>query len=188
MDYVNAWRRGDRPWSWGEALRADADGSSLWRRDLVLPTGWMKRFPRVGMRPIGRSIGDWRRRHAADGRLVLVMTYPHYLYLRDAVRPDRAVYYNLDDYALYWPRQAEQVRELERRAVRESALTVCVSRARADALRAAVPEAADRVRHLPHGAPTSMLADPRPSSASAGCPGRSWVTSARSTPGSTGRS
>ena len=36
--------------------------------------------------------------------LALVMTYPHYLYLRDIVRPDRQVYFNIDDYALYWPR------------------------------------------------------------------------------------
>jgi len=157
MDYVNAWRKGLRPWSGGEALRPDGPG--LWRRELVLPSGWMKRFPTLGMRPITRSIGDWRRRHAPGGRLVLVMTYPHYLHLRDAVRPDRTVYYNLDDYALYWPGQAEQVRALERRAVRESDLTVCVSLARAEALRAEVPEAASRVHHLPHGAPTAMLAD-----------------------------
>ncbi len=158
MDYVNAWRKGERPWSrWGEPLRRDDAG--IWRRDLVLPTGWMKRFPRVGMRPIGRSIEDWQGRHARESRLVLVMTYPHYLYLRDAVRPDRAIYYNLDDYALYWPDRADEVRDLERRAVRESALTICVSRARAEALRRDLPEAAERVRHLPHGAPSTMLAD-----------------------------
>ena len=132
MDYVNAWQQGQRPWSWGEALRSDGPG--LWRRELVLPSGWMKRFPRFGMRPIGRAIGDWRRRHAGDGRLALVMTYPHYVYLRDAVRPERTLYYNLDDYALYWPRKAEQVRAIELRAVRESDLTVCVSRAKSPRL------------------------------------------------------
>jgi glycosyltransferase involved in cell wall biosynthesis len=157
MDYVNAWRRGRRPWSWGGRLLHD--GPDVWRRELVLPSGWMKRFPRVGMRPIGRSIGDWKRRHAGGGRLVLVMTYPHYLYLRDQVRPERSVYFNIDDYALYWPRQADRIRALERRAVRESDLTVCVSKVRAEELRAAVPEAAERVRHLPHGSPSWSLAE-----------------------------
>ena len=42
------------------------------------------------------------------------MLYPHYLYLRDQLRPDVSIYYNVDDYALYWPRQAERIRELER--------------------------------------------------------------------------
>jgi hypothetical protein len=157
VDYVNAWRRGQPPWSWGRALTRR--GPALWERDLVLPSGWMKQFPRLGMRPIGRSIRTWRRAHARDGRLVLVMTYPHYLYLRDQVRPDRHVYFNIDDYSQYWPWCAERVNALERQAVREADLTVCVSKLRADELRAAVPEASAKVRHLPHGAPTRYLGD-----------------------------
>ena len=155
-DYVVAWRRGDPPWSWGRPL--SPAGPGLWRRDLVLPSGWMKQFPRLGMRPLRAAIAGWRRRVGGD-RLGLVMTYPHYLYLRDLVRPDLSIYFNLDDYRLYWPRHAEQLDALERRAVRESDLTVCVSRLRCDQLRQAVPEAAGRVRHLPHGTPSSSLAD-----------------------------
>jgi teichuronic acid biosynthesis glycosyltransferase TuaH len=157
LDYLNAWRRGWAPWTWHRPLVEQDPG--LWQRELILPSGWMKRFPRLGMRPIARTIRRWREAHAPDGPLALVMTYPHYLYLRDMVRPDLQVYFNLDDYTLYWPKAAEQVRALELRAVRESDLTVCVSRFRADRLREAVPEAADRVRHLPHGVPTSMLAE-----------------------------
>ena len=157
MDYRNALQRGLPPWSWGEALRQR--GPDLWQRDLVLPSGWMKRFPRLGMRPIGRSIRDWQHGQVGGSRLALVMTYPHYLYLRDIVRPERSVYFNIDDYSQYWPRFAHRVNELERQAVRESDLTVCVSRLRAEELREAVPEASGRVRHLPHGAPSSSLAD-----------------------------
>ncbi len=157
MDFVNAWRQGKRPWSWNAPVRPDGPG--LWRGDLVLPSGWMKRYPRLGMRPIGRTIKAWRGRHAPGSPMLLVMTYPHYLYLRDAVRPSQTVYYNLDDYTLFWPKHAERIRALERRAVIESDLTVCVSRVRADELRAAIPEAADRIRHLPHGAPTSVVAE-----------------------------
>ncbi|GAC1472027.1 MAG: hypothetical protein NVSMB9_18790 [Isosphaeraceae bacterium] len=157
LDYRNAWSKGERPWSWGHPL--EELRPNLWLRDLVLPTGWMKKFPRLGMRPIARAIRAWHRRLESAQPLTLVMTYPHYLFLRDMVQTERTVYYNLDDYALYWPRNAEQLRALEQRAVRESDLTICVSRLRADELRAAVPEAADRVRHLPHGTPSWSLAD-----------------------------
>jgi hypothetical protein len=157
LDYVNAFRRGLPPWAWGGDLRHPRPG--LWQKDLVLPTGWMKRYPTWGMRPIGRSILDWRRTQAAQGPLALIMTYPHYLYLRDQVRPDIQVYFNVDDYSQYWPRFADRVNELERQAVREADLTVCVSRLRCDQLRASVPEAAGKIRHLPHGTPTSTLGE-----------------------------
>jgi glycosyltransferase involved in cell wall biosynthesis len=118
----------------------------------------MKRFPRIGMRPIRSAISAWRDQACAEGPLTLVMTYPHYLFLRDLVRPDVQVYFNLDDYAHYWPRRAEEIGELERRAVRESDLTVCVSARRAEQLRRAVPTASARVRHLPHGTPEAFRA------------------------------
>jgi teichuronic acid biosynthesis glycosyltransferase TuaH len=157
IDYYNAWMRRQPPWAWPRTLIHR--GEALWQREFVLPSGWMKRFPTWGMRPIGRSILDWRKDHARDAELVLVMTYPHYLYLRDLVRPDRQVYFNIDDYAQYWPRAARRVNELERQAVREADLTVCVSRLRAEELRAAVPEARERIRHLPHGFPSTSLAE-----------------------------
>ena len=157
IDYRNAIQRGLPPWSWGRQLYQR--GPDLWERDLVLPSGWMKRFPKLGMRPIERSIRGWRDGHARGARLALVMTYPHYLYLRDLVRPDRTIYFNIDDYSQYWPRHANQVNELERQAVRDSDVTVCVSKLRADELRAAVPEAADRVHHLPHGSPSGSIAE-----------------------------
>src|SRR5207302_1209961 len=138
---------------WGRALTRS--GPRTWQRDLVLPSGWMKRFPTLGMRPIGRSITAWRDRYVPDGRLALVMTYPHYLYLRDIVRPDIHVYFNNDDYSQYWPRCARRLNDLERQAVREADLTVCVSRLRSEELRAAVPEASAKIHHLPHGSPPS---------------------------------
>lgn len=157
-DYYNVLRQGRPPWRWRTQIVREA--SNLWRREHVLPSGWMKRFPRWGMRPITRSIEAWRGSVARNAELTLVFTYPHYLYLRDQVRPDRQVYFNIDDYSQYWPRFARQVDELERQAVREADLTVCVSKARADFLKKVVPEANDRIRHLPHGAPISILNEP----------------------------
>ena len=118
----------------------------------------MKRYPTVGMRPIARSIREWWSLQPRSWRGGLVMSYPHYLHLHQQLRPDVSVYYNIDDYSLYWPRAADQVRALEREMVRAADLTVCVARKRADDLRSFVPEAAERIHHVPHGAPTSFLA------------------------------
>ena len=157
IDYRNALQRGLPPWAWGRSLHRI--GPRQWRREHVLPSGWMKTFPRIGMRPIGRTIRGWRRRCASDATLGFVMTYPYYLHLAEMVRPSRTIYYNLDDYSLYWPHCASAVNAMERKAVRESDLTVCVANVRAEMLRVAVPEAAGRIKHLPHGAPSWSIGE-----------------------------
>jgi teichuronic acid biosynthesis glycosyltransferase TuaH len=155
-DYVNGWRRGLYPWS--RACRLRRCGTAAWERHLVLPSGWMKRYPRLGMRPIARSIRTWWQTLPTSWRRGLVMSYPHYLFLHDQLRPDVSIYYNIDDYSLYWPRWADQIRELERATVLEADVTVCVSRMRAQELQSLIPQAAGRIHHLPHGAPTPFLA------------------------------
>ena len=150
-----AWSKGERPWSWNKPASEASPG--LWKRDLVLPSGWMKTYPRIGMRPIARTIRRWRVDHGGAGPLALVMTYPYYLHLADLTWPDRLVYFNVDDYRLYWPKVADRLTALEHRAVREADLTVCTSLRRAEELRGAVPEAAGRIRHLPHGAPSLSI-------------------------------
>jgi glycosyltransferase involved in cell wall biosynthesis len=156
LDYVNGRQRGLFPWS--RACRLRQSGPEVWEQQFILPPGWMKRYPRLGMRPIARSIRAWWDA-VLPRRRGLVMLYPHYIHLRDQLRPDVSVYYNVDDYALYWPRRADEVRALERAVVRSAELTVCVARLRADELKAAVPEAADRIHYIPHGAPTPFLAE-----------------------------
>jgi teichuronic acid biosynthesis glycosyltransferase TuaH len=152
-----AWSKGQRPWSWNRPATQSSPG--LWHRDLVLPSGWMKKYPRIGMRPIARAIRRWHADRASGEPLALVMTYPYYLHLADRVWPDRLIYFNVDDYRLYWPGVADEVTRLEHRAVRESDLTVCTSLHRTEELRAAVPEAAERIWHLPHGAPSASIPD-----------------------------
>lgn len=157
MDYVNGRRKGIFPWSPSARLRGEEP--ARWSRDLVLPPGWMKRFPRLGMRPIARTVRRFWRREGEAARRGLVMTYPHYRYLADQLRPDLSLYYNLDDYALYWPNRADEVRALERELVRSATATVCVSKLRAEELRRDSPEAASRIHHLPHGSPKIFLAN-----------------------------
>lgn len=155
-DWRNAWRQRRPVRDWREPIRHRAP--RLWERSFVLPPGWMKTYPRLGMRPIAWAIRDWRRRQESRRPLALAISYPHYLALGDLVRPEYLIYYNMDDYSLYWTRRREEIQRLERRAVRRADLTVCCARSRADELRAAVPEAAERIIHLPHGAPVGAIA------------------------------
>jgi teichuronic acid biosynthesis glycosyltransferase TuaH len=157
MDYLNGWRRGIYPWS--TSCRPHRWAGNSLTCDLILPSGWMKRYPRLGMRPIARAIRGFWEQAGAGARRGLVLTYPHYQYLRDQLEPELSLYYNIDDYSLYWPRQAEEVRRLERRLVLALDATVCVARYRADELRASVPQAAGKIHHIPHGTPTAFLAD-----------------------------
>jgi glycosyltransferase involved in cell wall biosynthesis len=155
QDYLNGWRRGVYPWSSSCRLRQASAGS--WEQQLVLPSGWMKRYPRIGMRPLARAVRKWWHLEPPSWRRGLVMSYPYYLYLNDKLRPDVSVYYNIDDYTLYWPDRAQEIRALERATVLASDVTICVSRFRADELKALIPEAADRVHHVPHGTPTPFM-------------------------------
>lgn len=152
-DYRNAMRKGIGPREWLFPSPAVETRPGLWSRTLSLPPGWMKTYPKLGMRPIARAIRAWRRAAAPGRRLALVTTYPYYDALAAMVRPELSVYLNLDDYALYWPRRAADARRRERDWVARCDLTLAVSARRAEELRASVPAAAARIHHLPHGYP-----------------------------------
>jgi glycosyltransferase involved in cell wall biosynthesis len=155
VDWGNAWRQRR---GLSRCLgRIKKQSERLWRADLALPPGWMKRLPRLGMRPIAGIVHRWRRLRDDARPLVLVASYPHYEVLADMVRPDHLVYYNMDDYALYWPDRADEVRDREDRIVARAELSIICASARAEELARRVPEAADRIRHCPHGAPASAI-------------------------------
>jgi glycosyltransferase involved in cell wall biosynthesis len=155
-DWRTALNQGRALRTWFPPLRRVEE--SLWERSLVLPPGWMKTYPRVGMRPLSQAVRQWRGSLESPRPLALAISYPHYLYLRDRLRPHALIYYNMDDYAFYWSSRRKAIRELERRAVREADLSVFCAKIRADEFRSAVPEAADRIVHLPHGAPANSIA------------------------------
>lgn len=155
-DWRTAWnqKRGADEWFRPLSQR----GPNHWERSFVLPPGWMKSYPTLGMRPFRRAIASWRAQRNSTRPLVLAISYPHYLYLSDRLRPDALLYYNMDDYSLYWTGRENAVRRLERRAVVESDLAVFCARVRADEFRSAAPEASDHIIHLPHGAPAAAIA------------------------------
>lgn len=155
MDYRNGWRKGLRPWS--ASCRTHRTGPRRWARDVLSPPGVLKRLPRVGMRPIARaSRRFWSQR--PDARRGLVATYPYYVHLAEILRPDASLYYNFDDYTLYWPDRADEIRRQESALIERSAATVCTALVQAEEFRRRVPGAAGRIHHIPHGTPAPFLA------------------------------
>ena len=80
-DWRNAWqqRRPVRDWLCPERQLSPA----LWERTIILPPGWMKSYPRLGMRPISWAIRNWRLGEPRTRPLVLAISYPHYIALSD---------------------------------------------------------------------------------------------------------
>ena len=146
-------RRPVSDWLW--PLRRESE--NLWHRQFILPPGWMKTYPGLGMKPLAWAAAAWHRSLENPRPLVLAISYPHYLYLRDQLKPSSLIYYNMDDYAFYWASRGEAIRSLERRVVREADLSVFCAKIRADELAKAEPEASSRIIHLPHGAPRSAI-------------------------------
>jgi glycosyltransferase involved in cell wall biosynthesis len=155
-DWRTALNQGRPPRDWFRNTRRI--GARLWERSLVLPPGWMKTYPRLGMQPLARAVRLWRQTLEEPRPLALAISYPHYLYLRDLVRPDALIYYNMDDYAFYWTSRGRSIRNLERRAVRDADLSVFCAKIRAEELREQVADASERIVHLPHGAPAGAIA------------------------------
>ncbi len=146
-------RKPMRDWLWS----GTRDSENLWQRHFILPPGWMKTYPNLGMRPLAWAARRWHRALPNPRPLALAISYPHYLYLRDLLRPDALLYYNMDDYSFYWTAKGDSIRRLERQAVDEANLSVFCARFRADDLCAAMPGALSRIVHLPHGAPATAI-------------------------------
>lgn len=154
-DWLNAihQRRPRADWLW----QREQLGPRTWTQQAILPPGWMKSYPRLGMIPLARAIRAWHKSLDRPRPLALAVSYPHYLFLNEMIRPEVLLYYNMDDYAFYWSARRRAIRRLERRLVGEADLSVFCARSRAIDLARQVPEASPRIVHLPHGAPADAI-------------------------------
>ncbi|MFM7130604.1 MAG: glycosyltransferase [bacterium] len=152
IDWQNAKNRGIPFWQYG--LRCSQINSKHDKLSAILPPGWMKKWPGWGQRPLARAGRRWLEENQIRSENNSIWaTYPFYLELVDQLQPSRLVYYNLDDYELYWPGQRNRVREWEAKIITKADFTVCVATSQAEKFRALYPARADRIFHLPHASP-----------------------------------
>ncbi len=152
IDWVNARNRGIPFWNWG--LKTSKISPRQDRLRAILPPGWMKSMPRIGQWPLVSLSRRWLRSHGIrEFEALLWITYPFYLEMARQLKPSRLVYYNLDDYELYWPVQRQKVCEWEAKTIDQADFTVCVAIHQAEKFRSLYPHRANRIFHLPHAAP-----------------------------------
>ena len=158
IDWQNARARGIKPWNWGVHSTRISNLETLVTAEL--PPGWMKSFPKLGQWPLAKAARNWLKQ--IDKKPLeksLWITYPFYLELASQLKPDRLVYYNLDDYTLYWPQKADLVRLWVARTIEKSNWTICVAAERARQLRQTFPNHAHKILHVPHSAPEWTIPD-----------------------------
>lgn len=131
----------------------------------VLPPGYAGRLEPL-FRPMLRAmIGTERRRLRAQGggEPWVIAPYP-YLEPWVAGVPDaRLIYYNLDEYTLYDPARAKEIRAKEDRLVMRAAKTLCLAKYQVEELRRRHPNRAADILHFPLGVEDPFL-NPEPGS------------------------
>jgi hypothetical protein len=158
IDWQNAKNRGIPFWNWRLRRSNLSPGHDL--MEAILPPGWMKKWPAAGQWPLARACRKWLRKNDISyDETLLWVTYPFYLELARQLKPSRLVYYNLDDYELYWPAQWQKVREWEAKTIATADFTVCVAAHQAEKFRRLYPARAERIFHLPHAAPEWSIPD-----------------------------
>lgn len=130
------------------------------RRTLkVMPTGYAGRLEWLARPFLQYTVDGWRDdlRTESGSEPWVVVCYPYAAPWVRHVPDERLVYYNLDEYTLYRPERASQIRKKEDELVERAAHTICLSQYQVEALRERHPAHADRISHFPLGVQTSFL-------------------------------
>lgn len=117
----------------------------VWEIRLCLPPGWLFHFWGLARRWLTHKVRFFLRPEADT---LLVLSYPHYLGLEDALGVP-FVYYAVDDYREYWPGRRTQTESRERKMAGLARAIFCTARRRQEDLQPFSAPGAPVV-HLPH--------------------------------------
>ncbi len=139
------------------------EDSTVRRRRVVMPPGYagsLERLHRPLMRGIIKAEALRLQRQAGEASFVIA-PYPYLAPWVRFVAPERLVYYNLDDYALYNPPRANSIRVQEDELIAQAGTTLCLSTYQVEQLSKRNPHHADKIRHFPLGVTDEFL-NPNP--------------------------
>lgn len=142
---------------WPETL------SPIRRMSVTMPPGYAGALEPVFRLPMRRIIERERERlkRLAGAEPIVICPYPYLAPWVRQIPDEHIIYYNLDDYVLYQPSQAERITALENELIVRARVTICLAAEQARRLSGRHPNRADRIRHLPLGMTRAFL-NPRP--------------------------
>ena len=132
--------------------------ASFSERHSVYPPGFAGPFSPLFSPFIRNDVRRARRQLSAGGEEPFVVcAYPYAAPWAREVPDDRLVYFNIDDYTLYFPHKAAAIEKLEDELISRARLTLCVSSHQVRKFRSRHPDSAERILHFPLGVNVEYL-------------------------------
>ncbi len=149
----------DAGWTRADVRGLERLGPRQFLARYVFPPGWCGALSGPAgflfARRVRRDLGSLGLRPHLLG---IAEPLPPHAGLVRRLRPEKLLYYCVDDYREYWPGRAARTERIENDLVARADLVVCVSRFLCDELARRVPAAAGRIVHIPNGVPPEFLA------------------------------
>lgn len=135
-------------------LKPQSISEGVWEQRICFPPGWFFHYWFLTRQLFAHLI----RQFQGDSPLIFVFNYPYYYTLTKDLNA-YSIYYNIDDYRQYWLGRESQTPLVERHAVAQADLTLCVADYRASSLKQECPLQADRIAYLPHGCTQEFMVE-----------------------------
>lgn len=148
----------DAGWSRADLRALERVGPRQFLARYVFPPGWCGALAGpAGLLFARRLRRDLRFAGLRPWLLGIAEPLPPHAGLVRRLRPEKLLYYCVDDYREYWPSRAARTERIENELVARADLTVCVSRFLCAELARRVPSATARIVHVPNGVPPEFL-------------------------------
>lgn len=135
-------------------LKPKLISEGVWEQRICCPPGWLFHYWSLTERFFVSIIRQFQDNHP----LIFAFNYPYYHGL--AKRLDAySIYYSIDDYSHYWAGREAQTEQVEKLAIAQASLIICVSDYRANYLKQTCPAQSDRIFQLPHGCTSAFMVD-----------------------------
>ena len=123
------------------------------RSECAFPPGYAGTFEPLVRPFLKRMINNWSKKlaSAAGTSPYVICPYPYFVPWVSEIPDDRLIYFNLDEYTLYRPLRADQIRAQEDELIARAACVLCLAQHQVTIMHARHPEKANQILHFPLG-------------------------------------